>query len=80
MRLSHALAIPAAWVLGVAGLYLARRRRRALSVAIGLLSLLAVLNLLKGLDFEEAAANVARPPWSGSDADRSTSSIRRLPA
>jgi lysyl-tRNA synthetase class 2 len=58
IRLSHALAIPAAWILGVAGPYLARRRRRALYLAIGLLLLLAVLNLLKGLDFEEAAADV----------------------
>jgi lysyl-tRNA synthetase class 2 len=58
MRVSHALAIPAAWVLLVAGFYLGRRRRRALHLAIGVLIVLAVLNVLKGLDIEEAAADL----------------------
>jgi lysyl-tRNA synthetase class 2 len=58
MRVSHALAIPAAWVLFVAALHLARRRRRALQAAIAALIVLAALNLLKGLDFEEAAADL----------------------
>ncbi len=58
MRLSHALAIPAASTLLVTGLYLARRRRRALHLAIALLLALAVLNVLKGLDVEEATADV----------------------
>jgi lysyl-tRNA synthetase, class II len=59
MRVSHALAIPAASALLVAGLYLGRRRRRALHAAIVLLLGLAVLNVLKGLDVEEAAADLA---------------------
>jgi lysyl-tRNA synthetase, class II len=58
MRVSHALAIPVAWVLLVAGIYLGRRRRRALQLAIVLLLILAALNILKGLDVEEAAADV----------------------
>ena len=58
MRVSHALAIPAAWVLLVAGVYLGRRRRRALQLAIVLLLVLAALNILKGLDVEEAAADL----------------------
>jgi lysyl-tRNA synthetase, class II len=58
MRVSHALAIPAAWVLFIAAFYLARRRRRALQAAIVALTVLAALNLLKGLDFEESAADL----------------------
>jgi len=58
MRVSHALAIPAAWILLVAGIYLARRRRRALELAIALLIVLAALNILKGLDVEEAAGDL----------------------
>jgi lysyl-tRNA synthetase, class II len=58
MRLSHALAIPAAWVLMVTGVYLGRRRRRALKLAVALLLVLATLNILKGLDVEEAAADL----------------------
>jgi lysyl-tRNA synthetase class 2 len=67
MRLSHALAIPAAWVLFVAAVYLARRRRRALHAAIVALTLLAALNVLKGLDFEEAAADLVMASllWCG---------------
>jgi lysyl-tRNA synthetase class 2 len=59
MRVSHALAIPAAWVLLVAAVHLARRRRRALHAAVAALLALAVLNLLKGLDFEEAVTDLA---------------------
>jgi lysyl-tRNA synthetase class 2 len=58
MRLSHALAIPAASTLLVTGVYLGRRRRRALYLAIALLVALAVLNILKGLDVEEAIADL----------------------
>jgi lysyl-tRNA synthetase, class II len=58
MRVSHALAIPAAWILLVAGIYLGRRRRRALQLAIVLLIVLAALNILKGLDVEEATADL----------------------
>jgi len=59
MRLSHALAIPAASMLLVTAPYIARRRRRALAFAVVLLLALAVLNVLKGLDFEESAASLA---------------------
>ena len=54
LRASHALAIPASAVLLVTALYLQRRRRHALYLALALLVALGVLNLLKGLDFEEA--------------------------
>ena len=60
MRVSHALAIPVAWLLLVAGVYLGRRRRRALQLAIVLLVVLAALNILKGLDVEEAVMCAAR--------------------
>jgi lysyl-tRNA synthetase, class II len=43
MRVSHALAIPVAWVLLVAAVHLARRRRRALHAAVAALIVLAVL-------------------------------------
>jgi lysyl-tRNA synthetase, class II len=58
IRVSHALAIPVAWVLLVAGVYLGRRRRRALQLAVVLLLVLAALNILKGLDVEEAVADL----------------------
>src|SRR2546426_1798307 len=58
IRVSHALAIPAAWMLLVTGVYLGRRRRRALHLAVVLLVVLAALNILKGLDVEEAAADL----------------------
>jgi lysyl-tRNA synthetase class 2 len=69
MRVSHALAIPVAWVLLVAGIYLGRRRRRALQLAIVALLMLAALNILKGLDVEEATADVlaAGLLWLGRD-------------
>jgi lysyl-tRNA synthetase class 2 len=69
MRVSHALAIPVAWVLLVAGIYLGRRRRRALQLAIVALLVLAALNILKGLDVEEATADVlaAGLLWLGRD-------------
>ncbi len=51
----HALALPASAALLVAAFYLHRRRRRAWELAFGLLVALGVINLLKGLDFEEAA-------------------------
>jgi lysyl-tRNA synthetase, class II len=55
----HALAVPAAVALLVAAIYLRRRRRRAWEVAFGLLLGLGVLNLLKGLDVEEATLSFA---------------------
>ena len=68
VALAHALALPAGLALLGAAWQLARRRRRALSVAVALLGVLGGLNLLKGLDVEEAviswalaARAVARP-------------------
>jgi lysyl-tRNA synthetase class 2 len=54
IRVFHALALPAAVALIVTAFYLYRRRRGALNVAVGLLLALGILNLVKGLDFEEA--------------------------
>ena len=59
MRVFHALALPAGAALLLVAPYLAKRRRRAVRVAIGLLLALAVLNLLKGLDYEEALLSLA---------------------
>jgi lysyl-tRNA synthetase, class II len=69
LRLSHAIAVPASIVLLVAAFYLWRRRRGALRLALCLLVALGVLNLLKGLDIEEAAASfaVAGLLWLGRD-------------
>ncbi len=55
----HQIALPLSIVLGLASVYLYRRRRRALHLAVGLLLGLAVLNVLKGLDVEEALLDVA---------------------
>src|SRR5690242_10288391 len=57
MRFFHAFALPAAAVLMATAIYLYRRRRGALVVAVILLVALGVLNLAKGLDFEEATAS-----------------------
>jgi lysyl-tRNA synthetase class 2 len=67
--LFHALAVPASGILIVAGVYLARRRRRAWAVAIAFLLALAAFDLLKGLDVEEAALScaVAGMLWWGRD-------------
>jgi lysyl-tRNA synthetase class 2 len=54
IRVFHALALPVAAGLIVTAFYLYRRRRGALNVAVVLLIALGVLNLVKGLDFEEA--------------------------
>jgi lysylphosphatidylglycerol synthetase-like protein (DUF2156 family) len=51
---AHAFVLPAGVVLLVLALYLARRRRRALWTAVGLLGAIGGLELLKGLDIEEA--------------------------
>src|SRR4051794_25044042 len=50
----HALAVPAAAALGLTAVFLARRRRRAYELALTLLVALGAINLLKGLDAEEA--------------------------
>src|SRR5437763_1572660 len=59
LRLFHALAIPVAVFLLVSAYYLYRRRLRALQLAIALLVALALFNIFKGLDFEEAAGDFA---------------------
>jgi lysyl-tRNA synthetase, class II len=59
MRFFHAFALPAAAVLMATAIYLYRRRRGALAVAVFLLVTLGVLNLAKGLDVEEAAVSFA---------------------
>jgi lysyl-tRNA synthetase, class II len=53
MRLSHAFAMPAGVALLLVAPYLLKRRRRAWQAAIALMALLGLLDLLKGLDFEE---------------------------
>jgi lysyl-tRNA synthetase, class II len=55
MRLFHALALPAGLALLLVAPYLFKRRRRAWQVAIGLMLVLGLFDLLKGLDFEETA-------------------------
>jgi len=59
LRVSHAAAVPASLLLLVAAPYLWRRRVGALQLALALLVGLGILNLLKGLDIEEAAASFA---------------------
>lgn len=57
--LAHALALSAGVALLVLALYLGRRRRRALRLTVAILLAAGVLNLVKGLDIEEAALNWA---------------------
>jgi lysyl-tRNA synthetase, class II len=54
MRTFHALALPAGVALLVVAPYLLKRRRRAWQLAVALTVGLGALDLLKGLDFEEA--------------------------
>jgi lysyl-tRNA synthetase class 2 len=67
LRLSHAAAVPASLLLFATAPYLWRRREGALRLALVLLVALGVLNLLKGLDVEEAAGSfaVAGVLWLG---------------
>jgi len=67
IRVFHALALPAALALMVTAFYLWRRRRGALNLAVSLLVALGVLNLAKGLDFEEAGWSFAAAAllWTG---------------
>lgn len=58
--LFHTLAVPASVALIVTAFHLRGRRRRAWQVATLLLVVLGVLNVLKGLDVEEAALS-----WAG---------------
>ena len=52
--LFHTLAVPSSVALVATAFYLRARRRRAWQVAFALMVLLGILELLKGLDFEEA--------------------------
>src|SRR5690242_14430511 len=52
--LAHALALSAGVALLVLAVYLGRRRRRAMQLAVAVLVVAGVLNLVKGLDVEEA--------------------------
>jgi lysyl-tRNA synthetase, class II len=67
LHVFHALAIPASIALFVTAYYLYQRRLRALQLAVGLLLALGVLNLFKGLDFEEAIGDFAAAGilWAG---------------
>src|SRR5450755_4774535 len=55
VRLLHAFALPTGMALLLVAPYLFKRRRRAWQAAIALMLLLGLLDLLKGLDFEETA-------------------------
>jgi lysyl-tRNA synthetase class 2 len=50
----HALALPLSALLLLASFYLYRKRRRAYELTFAVLVALGLVNLLKGLDFEEA--------------------------
>jgi lysyl-tRNA synthetase, class II len=68
--LFHTLALPAGALLVVLALYIAKRRRRAWAASVVLLLALGMVNLLKGLDFEEAILGWALAAflWWGRDA------------
>jgi lysyl-tRNA synthetase class 2 len=55
IRLFHAFALPTGAALVLVAPYLLKRRHRAWQAAIGLMLVLGMLDLLKGLDFEETA-------------------------
>jgi lysyl-tRNA synthetase class 2 len=57
--LAHALALAAGVAMLVLAVYLGRRRRRALQLAVVVLLAAGVFNLVKGLDVEEAALSWA---------------------
>ena len=61
--LFHSIAVPASVALIVASFYLRKRRRRAWAVTFGLLVMLGFLDILKGLDIEEALLS-----WGGAAA------------
>jgi len=67
LHVFHALAIPASIALFVSAYYLYQRRLRALQLAVALLLALGILNLFKGLDFEEAIGDFAAAAilWAG---------------
>jgi lysyl-tRNA synthetase class 2 len=55
LRVFHALALPAGGALLLLAPYLLKRRRRAMELTVGLLVVIGLVNLLKGLDYEECA-------------------------
>ena len=55
LQVFHALALPAGAALLLLSPYLLKRRHRAMQVAIALLLAIGLVNLLKGLDYEECA-------------------------
>lgn len=55
LQVFHALALPAGAALLLIAPYLLKRRRRAMHVAVTLLVAIGIVNLLKGLDYEECA-------------------------
>jgi lysyl-tRNA synthetase class 2 len=67
LPLAHALTLASGVALLVLSAYLARRRRRALLLAVGVLAVAGVLNVAKGLDVEEALACwvLAGALWAG---------------
>ena len=77
MRGAHALAVPVSFALLVTAYYLYRRRHRALQVALLLMAALTVVNVVKGLDVEEAVltAVAAALLWVG----RSSFCVRHDP-
>ncbi len=54
MEIFHALALPAGASLLLVSPYLFKRRRRAMQIGIAMLLAIGVVNLFKGLDFEES--------------------------
>jgi lysyl-tRNA synthetase class 2 len=72
MRLFHAVAFPAGAALLLVSPYLLKRRHRAWRAAVGLMIVLGMLDLLKGLDVEETLITwiTAAVLLSGRDAFR----------
>ena len=67
LPLAHALTLASGVALLVLSAYLALRRRRALVLAVGVLAVAGVLNVVKGLDIEEALTCwvLAGALWAG---------------
>jgi lysyl-tRNA synthetase class 2 len=77
MQTAHVLAVPVSFGLLVTAYFLFRRRSRAVYVALAFMAFLAVSNLIKGLDIEEAALTIAAATllWSA----RSSFHVRHEP-
>src|SRR5262245_7096593 len=77
MRGAHARAGPVSFALLVTAYYLYRRRHRALQVALVLMAALTVVNVVKGLDVEEAVLTAVAGAllWGG----RSSFCVRHDP-